>query len=248
MMLVSILNFKKIACFLLKSLRFIVIMFVLEVKLKFKEFAHKFFHDKAFRTSKITHVTMYYNYIWACAKIVFGIFFNTLYFCLSGIYTILIAFTKRVFHNNFGQVGTRESLKKFLKMAILILVASAIFVMYMSRLFFMEYTYTYSTIMGVAIATFSFTELGIAIGGLVSATKKNDYLMTGIKCCNLSSALIAIVLTQIALLSLPETINASFYNAITGVVLGGLSMLIGVFMIIYYKRTIKTLPEEEIQS
>lgn len=133
-------------------------------------------------------------------------------------------------------------------MAILILVASAIFVMYMSRLFFMEYTYTYSTIMGVAIATFSFTELGIAIGGLVSATKKNHYLMMGIKCCNLSSALIAIVLTQIALLSLPETINASFYNAITGVVLGGLSMLIGVFMIIYYKHTIKTLPEEEIQS
>lgn len=108
----------------------------------------------------------------------------------------------------------------------------------------MEYTYTYSTIMGVAIATFSFTELGIAIGGLASATKKNDYLMIGIKCCNLSSALIAIVLTQISLLSITSTIDAALYNAISGVCFGALSMLIGVFMIIFYKKTIKKLPEE----
>ena len=216
--------------------------------MKFKELIYNFIHDKEFRTSKITNVTMYYNYIWACIKIVFGIFFNTLYFCLSGIYTILIAFTKRVFHNNFKNNNERECLKKFLKMAILILVASIIFIMYMSRLFFIDYSYNYNTIIGIVIAAFSFTELGISIGGIVSATKKNDYLMIGIKCCNLSSAFIAIVLTQIALLSLPETINANLYNAISGIVFGSLSMLIGIFMIIFYKKKVKNLPKnEEIQ-
>ena len=212
--------------------------------MKFKDFIHNFFHDKVFRTSKITHVTMYYNYIWATAKIIFGVFFETFFFVLSGIYTILIASTKRVFHNNFRQVETRDSLKKFCKMGILILVASAIFVIYMSRLFFMDYTYTYNKIVGITIAAFSFAELGISIGGLVSATKKNDYLLMGIKCCNLSSALIAIVLTQISLLSITSTIDAALYNAISGVCFGALSMLIGVFMIIFYKKTIKKLPEE----
>ena len=139
-------------------------------------------------------------------------------------------------------------LKKFLKMAILILVASIIFIMYMSRLFFIDYSYNYNTIIGIVIAAFSFTELGISIGGIVSATKKNDYLMIGIKCCNLSSTFIAIVLTQIALLSLPETINANLYNAISGIVFGSLSMLIGIFMIIFYKKKVKNLPKnEEIQ-
>ena len=56
------------------------------------------------------------------------------------------------------------------------------------------------------------------------------------------------MLTQIALLSLPETINANLYNAISGIVFGSLSMLIGIFMIIFYKKKVKNLPKnEEIQ-
>ena len=129
-------------------------------------------------------------------------------------------------------------------MGILILVASAIFVIYMSRLFFMDYTYTYNKIVGIKIAAFSFAELGISMGGIVRDNNKNDYLLMGIKCCNLSSALIAIVLTQISLLSITSTIDAALYNAISGVCFGALSMLIGVFMIIFYKKTIKKLPEE----
>lgn len=214
-----------------------------EADLSIKNCFNLFFHDKDYRTSKITMFTMYYNYIWAGIKIIFGIFFSTFYFCLSGIYTILIASTKRVFHNNYNQVDKNTSLKKFLKMAILILVASVIFILYMCRLFFIEYSYSYNKIIGIAVAAFSFTELGISIGGLIRATKKNNFLMMAIKCCNLSSAFIAIVLTQISLLSIKPELNVNFYNALSGVIFGMLSALIGIFMIFYYKKQLKLIEQ-----
>ena len=61
--------------------------------------------------------------------------------------------------------------------------------------------------------------------------RRHEPLLEAIKMTNLASALISIVLTQTALLSLSEG-DHSFYNGLCGIIFGSLAACVGIFMII----------------
>ncbi len=190
--------------------------------------------DQLIRTKFITFITMIYNFLWSVAKILFGLYQASFLYCLSGIYTLLIGFSKKIFISNHSK--TAESINKESKsviMGVLILIAGLTFGIYMGRLFFSPQDYFYSLISSILVALCSFIELGIAIYHLCKIRKKNDILLSSLRLCNLVSAIFALVLTQVAILSATGANDTAYFNGVTGVIAGLSAVGIGIYIIIH---------------
>lgn len=87
------------------------------------------------------------DYIFASAKIIFGMFVASYFFIVSGLYSICIGLSKRSFfigkeinesfERNRVNIISNEY-KHLAKMAFFILIGSVVYVIYMARLFFIS--------------------------------------------------------------------------------------------------------------
>lgn len=85
----------------------------------------------------------------------------------------------------------------------------------------------------LAIATFTFTEIGLNIRGVIVERKNHAPLIHAIKMINLSSSLICLVLTQTAILSFASDLPThAKENGLMGIIMGGVATLIGIYMIL----------------
>ncbi|MFF0817196.1 hypothetical protein ACFYVR_18860 [Rhodococcus sp. NPDC003318] len=91
----------------------------------------------------------------------------------------------------------------------------------------------YEHSVALAIATVAFFELGFSLYGYVSARRSADVVQEAVKLTSLAAALILLVLTQTALLSLTplEEADPTRYNGLCGVLLGSLAAAIGGRMV-----------------
>lgn len=212
--------------------------------MKMKDFWQKFKTQSIIRTKTVTFITMIYNFLWAMGKIFFGVFQGTVIYILSGAYGLLLGFCKKIFISNHNKEINRNTKSKII--GILILISGVVFGVWMGRLFFFPRNYHYGLVWSIGIAACSFVELGIAIFNLFRVRRKNDLLLFSLRCCNFTSAMYAIVLTQVAILSATSADTAAFWNAITGIVVGGLAVLIG--MVVITKACVPVPPEKAVQN
>jgi hypothetical protein len=89
----------------------------------------------------------------------------------------------------------------------------------------------FSEIVAISIAVVAFTELAMAIRGVVAARRSKDLAVEAIRMVNLAGAMVLIVLTQTALTSLDGGIGTSVYNGAAGILFGTIAALIGVSML-----------------
>lgn len=191
-------------------------------------------------------ISMLGNFVISVFKIVIGLLTMSFFFIISGFYSIGIGVAKQIYFKGYELSVTEKqtSIKHYLLMAIILMMTSIIYIIYMIRLFFVTQTFNYTAILGISIATVSFLELGMAIRGLIKSRKMNDLLFTGLKTINFSSALVAIVLTQTALLSFSsdaEVAVINYHNAIFGVSVGVITLALSLFMIYRYNVVKKTV-------
>ncbi len=187
--------------------------------------------EKAKHKQLVLLISLVYNFVWAVLKIVFGAFTLSYFFCVSGASTLLFGFIKRIYLKNYQSNDESEKRAKSITISILLMISSALFCVFMARLFFIDAQQDYGLILSITIAAFSFFELGLSIHNFVKARKSNDILLKSFKGCSLASSCFAIVLTQVALLSATKT-PGNLYNAITGVVFGLFALLIGLTLLI----------------
>lgn len=96
---------------------------------------------------------------------------------------------------------------------------------------------SYSRIQAIAIATITFTELAMAVHGLLSSRRRKNPLMEAIKLSNLAASLVLLVLTQTALLSFAgQGGDLSRCNGWFGVVMGLLAASVGAYMVVRHFR------------
>ena len=182
-----------------------------------------------------TCVSMSMNFLLAIGKVIFGLFYGFL-FCISGMVNGFIFLSK---HECF--MGIKNTKRRFRernnRISLFLFVASVIYILYMARLVFFDVkVYDYTLFIGLVIASVSFTEMGVAIYGLIR-TKKSGHYYRDIKIINFCSAMTAIVLTQVAIMSFTNADNANMHNGITGMVVGIVILLLSVF-------TMRTLTSE----
>jgi hypothetical protein len=90
----------------------------------------------------------------------------------------------------------------------------------------------YDVIIGITIATLTFTELGMAIHGAIAARRSSDLVVEMIKLSNLAGALILLVLTQSALISMGNGAAPSWPTGLGGLFFGTLVGGIGLYMLL----------------
>lgn len=190
------------------------------------------------KTKQMTKISIIFNFLLGLGKIILSIF-KGVFFMISGIVNFFIMLSKRQCLSNIKK-DNQDTKNQNRIIANFLMIAGLLYGIYMLRFIFTnEETYKYSEALSITIATVSFFELIVSIKGCFNSIGKGIFYRN-IKLINFCSALTAISLTQVALMSFSSSNNVSFFNGLFGAIVGLIIMIIGIIMIF--------LPEYEIKS
>lgn len=209
-----------------------------------KKYRAMTFEEKTIFTTKFSCI---FNIILGIGKILLS-FFSTIFFLIAGIVNILIMFSKWQCYLGITKPEKKEAITRNNLIALNLIMAGVMYAIYMARLIYTDTkVMEYKQLLGICIACVSFIELSFAINGLFKAYRKGRFY-TNIKIINLSSAFTALVLTEIAITSFASATDMRKINGIFGVVVGGIIILLGIFILISSKISIIDMEHNEYQK
>lgn len=197
---------------------------------------HNLFDFKT-RNHKLALFAMVTNFGAAAFKIIAAFYISSYFLIVSSFYSVGIGIATQLFFrgvNRSNLIPAKEK-KYVILMYATLLVSSIIYAFYMVRQFYIEVpVFNYGRVLSLGIAIVSFTELAVAIRGLIKSYYLKDSLLTARKVVTLVNALVAIVVTQSAIITYviddgTATLN---YNAILGLIMGVIAILISIIMLI----------------
>ena len=183
------------------------------------------------RTIFNARFSIIFNLLLAIGKIILGFFANTVFFVTAvvNVFMMLSRFEcylgatrphRRSFRYRNNFVGT------------FLVLAGVGYTIYMVLLLFSVFkTRDYNMAIGIAIAFVSFIELGVAIRGCLNAYGTGHYYRN-IKMINLCSALTAIALTEMAILSFADETDTRVFDCWFGIGVGILIIILGIYVFI----------------
>ncbi len=189
------------------------------------------------KTTINNKVSMSANFAWAVMKLLFAFFISSYFLALSGFYTICIALAKYSYFDGRKEAKTQfKEEKYFQQIASMLIIAGLVYLLYIVQIFLDSHTQSYDLIIAITIALIAFCEIFFSIRGLIKTKNSKDLLLVALKLINVCSALSSLVLTQIALLALPDnTGDYILYNTLFGIFIGIITIFIGIYMFIYLK-------------
>jgi hypothetical protein len=197
--------------------------------------------DKQHRNNRITlfaKMSIIINAVMALGKIGMSIYSLSFFLFAGGLFNVGMGIAKVIAvkgHNERGKNIIQEhGHRSYYRVGLVVILSSFAYMAYSLRMIYGGHSnMQFDTIAALSIATFTFAEIGAAVYGIVKLRRDKEPVMEAIKMTTLVSSLISIVLTQSALLSLDGSIeSAAKYCGIAGLVFGGVSVLIGVYMIV----------------
>lgn len=186
-----------------------------------------------------TAITMTTSALIAAGKILIGLFSDFI-LVVVGIFGVLLLAAKLQCvlgaKKKTGNFKARNSL-----IALFMLIAGLVYIFYMGRLLIIGGgSERYGTIKAIMTATIAFFEMGLAVYGLIKTKNKGHYYRD-IKIISFVSGMTAIMTAQIALTSLSDK-DTNFYNGITGVIIGVVTVLLAVY--VYFAPQISIIDRE----
>lgn len=176
-------------------------------------------------------LTGFYNLVWSLAKIITGFVISLYFISLSGVWGLVAGAAKLYYFKNSKLIERKEQERLAIVVAILQIIMSISYIAFMSRTFYTEVeVHNYGKNEAIAIAAFSFLELGIAIYSLNKTRKNKNIAMMSVRSLILSTSIYAIVNTQNALLAMSGEANP-IYDAVFGIVAGSFTILAAIFLI-----------------
>ncbi|WP_217274623.1 hypothetical protein [Rathayibacter sp. VKM Ac-2835] len=129
------------------------------------------------------------------------------------------------------------ALTSYRRVGWMIVVLSALFVVScLPLLLGGERSKPFDTATALIVATITFVELVMAVCGVVAARRDRALHVEAVRLTSLAGALILLVLTQTALLSIAYDGDPSFYNGLSGAVLGSAAFFVGFGMLVRARR------------
>lgn len=182
------------------------------------------------RTVFFARITSFFNFVWFAFRLITGICFNSIFLIVSAGFSFCNGSVRRMCYKSINRYDdSLKTLQKFRNGGLILTAASLCYIGYSTFMIFVPTNFQYGMIISIAIATFSFTNLVLAIIGIVK-TKGKNILLREIKVTNLAAALTNIVLTQIAILSFTFAEDASLYNGLMGIGVGFIILIMGVVL------------------
>lgn len=212
-------------------------------------FFHKMFYDVKYRTLFFTRFSVIINILYGLLQIVYGVYYQTLWFVTLGVYYILLIIMRMGLLRNVNhhQIGSNLSseYKKYLQTGILLLFMNLIVTGIVTMMFQEGRVFSYPGVLIYAMAAYAFYSLGLAIYGMITYKKYNSPLLSATRAVNFAGALISILSLEIALLHQFGTNDPALFAermvGITGMGIAILVTILGVYMIIKGKKQIEDM-------
>jgi len=189
------------------------------------------------KTLFMTKFSISFNFIMIIAKCIIAIW-GGVFFFVSAVFNMFMMFAK--VNCYVGIKFPHRSSFNFRNnvIAIYLILAGIQYGIYMGRLLYSNVSVMkYDMILGISIATISFIELAIAVYGCFKVLGKGHFYRN-IKLINLCSGFTAIALTEMALMSFAYDGEHRFIDGIFGLIVGFVTVLIGIFTFIVPKFSI----------
>ena len=188
-------------------------------------------------------VSVWITFLIACGKFLFGVFTPSFFFCLSGLYsaclgvarTLAASAIKSDKHNLDNQ---RET---YAKVILILFAATVVCIAYMIRLFIIPSEFQYQPWISVSMAIFALAELIFAVGGIVQSVRQRDLWLSSLTGINLHGALCAVSLAIVSVCAIFGRADASSLVAVSGIISGGLGMIVCAVMFVVYVKSGKYL-------
>ena len=192
-----------------------------------------FIKDKNKRHKIVVVIGTIYGYLWSLIKVIIGIFTSAYFYLLSGLSTFFTGLNRHIYLRSTKK--EKEKIPSLLISNFLVLIG-LFYLLYALRLFFIEIEIKeYPIILAIAIAAFSFLELGLSIYEFLINRKSKDMTILSFRTMNLALSLFALVNTQNALLMANGTPNQKA-DGLFGVIAGAIAILLGIGLIVLIVR------------
>ncbi|MBQ8405021.1 MAG: hypothetical protein IJX09_00065 [Clostridia bacterium] len=176
----------------------------------------------------------------ALGKMTIGLFSDYIMCAVGGFGLLLVAAKLQCV---FGVRSKRRSFTwRNTVISVCLFTAGLVYMLYMLyELIAKPPAKEYSPVIAVLVAAIAFTEMGFAVYGLVR-TKRKGHFYRDVKIISFISAMTAILTAQIALLSTFSENMQHYYNAFTGLAVGGVTVLLSIY--VYFAPTLSIIDRE----
>ncbi len=183
------------------------------------------------KTMLMTFISIFINALLAIGKFVLA-FFASPFLVAAAIVNIFVMLSKRECYlgEKYPEKKSFEHRNKYI--GFFLLCAGLEYAIYMGRMIFTDTELMkYDIVLGIAIACVSFVEMGFAIAGLFRVYGKGHYYRNA-KLINLCSALTAIALTEVAIMSFASETDSRILDGVMGMCVGVIIVLIAIYIFV----------------
>lgn len=182
------------------------------IKKVYKKYFDLSYKDRSILTSKGSII---YNLSSGIIKLAAGFLFPSIFFLMSGIYSVGLSLIRIVYLMGVKKDQVKE-IKYYFAM-VMISFLTCILYIYNSTRVFSSPTPNYPVVVSIGIVAYGIIDLSIAIVGLLKTHKEHDLLLTGVKWVCLTSAVTSMALTQVGIVILLSYITNRSFNIYIGI-------------------------------
>ena len=209
--------------------------------MKNHKFTSKLLEDYGYRTIVFAVFSFVLNVAFISLILVMAIMSKTAWYFTITVYYIVLAFMKANVFYSKRKHGTEIKQARALRFSgIMFVVMTIVFSGVIVLIYKANHYFEYAGILIYAVAAFTFYKLTLAILNIFKARKQPDLYIENIRNINLASALISIIILQVAMFqAFAPKHNLGFANALTGAGISAIILVLGVLMIVKANKRLK---------
>lgn len=240
-----------LAAVLLAYFIYTMVIFVPKIRsgtinfLKRFKFTNNLLHDFGYRTIVFGFISFIINVAYISFVLIMAIMSKTAWYFTITVYYIILAFMKgNVFYSK-RKHGTEVKEAMALRFSgIMLIVMTVAFSGIIVLIYKANHYFEYAGLLIYAVAAYTFYKLSVAIVNIFKASKHDDLYVQNIRNINLASALISIVMLQVAMFqAFSPSSNFGFANALTGAGVSAIVLIMGILMIIKANKSLKAFKQ-----
>jgi len=190
------------------------------------------------------------NIFIAIVKFVLSLTLPSLWFFINALFMIILTFARFFSIRDYGKtkhIKDKDVIKKigyknYLNNGILLVVLGIMYFFVNVYIYYKGTNTTMHEYLTYLVALVAFWSIGSAIYGMVKYKRNHTPILKAVKLTNFANALTSIMLTQIVLLDTyanTKVYNSNLMNGLTGMGIGVVIIILGLYMIIGINKVIK---------
>lgn len=186
----------------------------------------------ASRTLHLAGLTGLGSIVLGLGKIVSGLLSMSVFVFVNGCYTLGMVLARYCALAGAMRSNSAQEQGRYCRWSGIILIGSSLlYVAYSIQTYFHPKVVSYHEYIALAIAAFTFTEIGLNLRGMLMFRKNHSPVLHAIKTIHLAASLISLVLTQTAILAFADEERNPSADGILGALMGACAALLGVYML-----------------